>query len=389
MIAGSNGRPLGVRRLVAPILGWAAVAAVLFVVQYAARAVSPGKSRALLDGWIQFDGPEYLSIVRHGYERRQLVWFPGYPTAVRVIDLVVGSPVLSAVAVSALGGLVATALFWKWTERMGLEPAARSTALAVMLLYPYGWFLFGVVYSDALFLALALGAFLLVERHRPGWAALLGACATATRPSGFAVALGLWVLWLERTGVLVANPSGGRWLDALRVPRRLDLTRWTWRSLVPLGSLSGLGLYAAYQWAEWGSPLRFVTEQGNYHEAGVSTLLKQQYFESFTRGFDLRHLLTTTAQAALLVVVIGAVPAVGRRLGWGYATYVTGLAALPLVSVSTFMGVGRYLLPAFPVFAVWGAWLSSRRRVRAVWLLTSAAALVVMTAGFARSWYLT
>jgi hypothetical protein len=83
------------------------------------------------------------------------------------------------------------------------------------------------------------------------------------------------------------------------------------------------------------------------------------------------------------------IPAVGRRYGWGYGVYVLGLASLPAVSVSTFMGVGRYLLPAFPCWALAGEWLADRPRWRIVWLATSAVLLVVMTAGFARSWYLT
>ena len=42
--------------------------------------------------------------------------------------------------------------------------------------------------------------------------------------------------------------------------------------------LGGLAAYGAYQWFEWGSPLRFSTEQGNYHEPGTASALKQQFF---------------------------------------------------------------------------------------------------------------
>jgi hypothetical protein len=168
----------------------------------------------------------------------------------------------------------------------------------------------------------------------------------------------------------------------------VDLQRLRAATLWPLAGLGGLAAYGAYQWFEWGSPLRFSTEQGNYHEPGTASALKQQFFAAFYEGFDARHLATTTFQAVILAAVVLAVPAVGRRFGWGYATYCFGLALLPAVSVSTFMGVGRYLLPAFPVFALVGEWLADRPGLRAGWLAASGGLMLLMTFGFARSWYL-
>lgn len=66
---------------------------------------------------------------------------------------------------------------------------------------------------------------------------------------------------------------------------------------------------------------------------------------------------------------------------------VLALAAMPAISVSTFMGVGRYLIPCFPAFALFGEWLY-RRRFGWVWFPISAAALCLMMVGFTRSWYL-
>ena len=197
------------------------------------------------------------------------------------------------------------------------------------------------------------------------------------------------MLWLERTGAIaVPGPSAG-WVHRLRLPVAVCPERWNARSLAPLLSLGGLAGYMLYQWIAWGAPLLFLTEQAGYHEEGISSLVKQQYFDAWSLGFDGRHLATTTAQAVILVLVLASVPAVGRRFGWGYGVYVAALVALPLVSVSTFMGVGRYLLPAFPCFALVGEWLAGRQVVRWVWFSVSAVALVVMAAGFSRSWYLT
>lgn len=366
------------------LLMWALVFAVLFMVQAFAS-----RSPHLVDGWVQFDGPEYLSIVRDGYQQRQLVWFPLLPLLIEAASWVITDPTSAAVSVSALGGLASALWFWIWTGSKQLSPASRLVGLCVLLLYPYGWFLYGVVYPDALFLAFALGAFVMLEGGRIWVSALLGAFASAARPSGFAVVVGLLVLSFERTGFLTVPDDGGSWVRELRLPLRIATERWKLRSLVPGLSVFGLLSYMLYQWIAWGSPIRFVSEQANYHERSTASLLKQQYFDAWSQGFDGRHLATTTAQAVILVVVLGSVPAVGRRFGWGYGAYVLSLAALPLVSVSTFMGVGRYLLPAFPCFALFGEWLSHRRAIALGWFAVATVALVVMSFGFARSWYLT
>jgi hypothetical protein len=50
--------------------------------------------------------------------------------------------------------------------------------------------------------------------------------------------------------------------------------------------------------------------------------------------------------------------------------------------------MGRYVLGAFPLFALAGIVLAERPRLRIPVLAASAALLVVGTYGFARDWYL-
>lgn len=377
-----------------PLATWVPLAALLLVVQFAARGVDrhlrwwPPQAQ-LLSGWSQFDGPEYLQIATQGYQQRQLVWFPLYPLLVRGLDVLVGHPLLSAVLVSLAGGVASAVLFWRWSELRLPSPLARRTATLCLLLYPYGWFLYGVVYSDAVFLACALGAFVLAERDRPVLAGLAAALATAGRPSGFAVALGVLVLVLERGGVLRVPARGPDWARRLRIPWQLDRRAVRPALAGPLLASLGLGAYGLYQWIAWGSPVRFLTEQAIYHDQGPASKHKLQYFEAFSQGYDGRHLATTTAQGVLLALAVLSVPAVGRRFGWGYGVFVLGLAVLPAASVSTFMGVGRYLLPAFPAFALLGEHLARHPRRRAVHLVASGLTMVVLAGGFARSWYLT
>lgn len=378
------------RRDRTPLLLWAAVAGSVLAVQFLAGLPGgePLLESGVLDGLNQFDGPEYLRIASEGYLQRQLVWFPLYPLLIAAATPLLRDALTAAVAISLAASATAAWLCWRWLRIQGIDGTARTTALAVLLLYPYAWFLYGVVYADALFLALCLAAFVAFERDRRGLAALAAVAATATRPSGFALIAGMLVLALERDGVLSPRDGARGWVHQLRLPVQVTRSNLRARTLWPLAGLGGLAAYGAYQWASWGSPLRFMTEQQNYHEPGTASALKLQFFAAFYEGFDARHLATTTFQGLILAAVVLAVPAVGRRFGWGYATYCFCLALLPAVSVSTFMGVGRYLLPAFPVFALVGERLADRPRARTAWLLASGGAMALMAFGFARSWYL-
>ena len=379
---------------------WCVIAAYLAAVQFfirtgwftALRHLEFLHTDVAFGGWLGRDSTEYLSIATDGYLQRQLVYFPVYPLLINVVDVLPGSKSLAAIIVTMAGGAIASVAMWKWLPLVGVTGRARVLGLLAMLLYPYSFFLYGIAYPNAVFLALAISAFVLIERDRLLWATLLGTISTAARPSGFAVSIGLFLVALERSEVFSTGPRAWPWVRALGIPTRVHRERVRWRHFVPLLSLAGLFAYMAYQWAVWGSPIRWYTEQSNYHDPGWRSLLKVQYFDAWVDGFAVSHLVTTTAQGVLLAAVILSVPAVGRRFGWGYAIFVLAAAALPAGGVATFMGVGRYLIAAFPCFALLGSWLAEHSEQRPALSRGAVAAAViligVMAGAFARGVYL-
>jgi hypothetical protein len=94
------------------------------------------------------------------------------------------------------------------------------------------------------------------------------------------------------------------------------------------------------------------------------------------------------AQAVLGVGFLAAVPWVVRRFGWGYGAFTFVAVGIPLLGTGDFQGTGRYLLAAFPVFALGAEWLASRPRAANAVLATSGLCLVVLTSFFARGFYL-
>ncbi|MFM7062255.1 MAG: hypothetical protein ACKO04_02005, partial [Actinomycetes bacterium] len=351
-------------------------------------------------GWLQFDGPEYLKIARDGYRyvpgvRSNIVWFPLYPNVVRAAHVVVRNWLMTGILVSAVCGVVAACLLWKWVGVQGMDGRTRRLAFAAAMLYPYAWYLYGVVHSDSMFLMLVLGCVLLVESERYVLAGLVGALATATRPTGMAVIPAVVVLVWERAGFLAVPPTPddvGSWWTRLvqrwELPVRVVRERWSAVLLAPFLACGGLGFWMLYLGLRWGDPLAFKTNQTVYHPGNLP-LLKRAFFVRLRDfGESPSYTLTITLQLLLAVVVVLSIPAVARRFGWGYGVFVGVLVAIPTVSTEDFMGTGRYLIAAFPVWVMWGERLARRERG---WALIAASGVlrVLLSMGFARSWYLT
>jgi hypothetical protein len=384
--------------------GWSILALVLFVVQrvsFADLSAQPalvGSAWSMLAGWEQFDGHQYVGIAAHGYWfdpslPSNIVWFPGYPLSIRWIGTVVGDHRVAAFGVSALGGLAAAVLLWRWLGLQRLEGGTRMVALGTLFLSPYAFFLYGAIYSDALFLALVVAAFLCVERDRFLLAGLIGALATVTRPTGLCLVPALALLALERSRVLRPAGRPGSFPSRWRLPLRFDRSALRPAHLAPLLSLAGVGTYVVWLGVRFGAPLAFVTNEEHYHPA-AQDWRHEEWFHQLSqwaaRGWsEPRYPLSVLLQALLVLAVIASAPFVGRRFGWGYGLFCALLGLIPFWSVGDFFGSGRYLLAAFPAYALLGERLSRFRRSSWVVLGCSAVVMVWLSAGLARGWYLT
>lgn len=328
--------------------------------------------------WLQafswWDGAWYVDIARRGYffetgQQSSVAFFPAYPMLVRAVSRVVGDAVLAGFLTTVAFGISATALFNHWVvDKLGARRA--RWALAAFLLYPCSFYLFGTIYADSLFLTALLAAFVFVERDRPGLAGLAAAVATAARPLGMAVAVGVWLRAIERRG-------GWRQL------RRSDAGLL----LAPLGMVA----YAAYLWARFGSPLVFMHAEAGWHQApGWKTWLKVDWFRGMWRWLTRWGVLDPKgihllASAALTVVAVALLRLVFRRFGRAYGIYTTALVVGCAISTSNFVGMGRYVMGAFPLFALAGDVLVRRPPIRVAVLGASTAALLLFTALHARN----
>ena len=378
--------------VVTSVLGWSVY-----------QAAGPTAAHAFLDGpgwldaWFQGDSGWYYSIADGGYsyvpgQQSSIAFFPTYPLLVHGLGVLLGGDFSTAAGVLTLisaGGVVM--LFADWV-RSRVAPRTAVVAVALLLVYPYSMFLYGSGYSDALFLLTALGSFALLERRHYVLAGLVGALATAGRPVGVAVAVGLIVRAAEliaedrtarpRTSVLVGDgsgpgpavggptedPSGGSGPVAFRdLVQAIPLMCWRQAALL----VSGLGLVAwmVYLGVRFGDPFAFATVQGapGWNQAGGPlTWVKWAFFGAIFNGVW-HDLVLVVPQALVCLAAVLLMRTVWRRFGWGYAAYTVVSLAIPLIGTKDFMGTGRYVLAAYPVLAAAAVVLTGDRRPR--WLV--------------------
>ena len=324
----------------------------------------------------RWDTGWYFHIAEQGYfyngpgQQSAAAFFPAYPAAMRVVAFAVGDALVAGVIVTIASALLASLLLFRWVDaRFGTRTAWFT--LLLLYLYPFAYFLFGTVYSDALFLVSTLAAFALLEDDKPVLAGLAGTIACAGRPVGLAVVVGLAAVAIQRRGSL----------------RKVKV-----RDAGVL--LAGLGFVAflAFLWWRFDDPMAFSkvqTAPGWNRQVNLEMIAKVDFYRRWRDFGPSLVNWSLTLQAVLSVAALASLPLVWRRVGWGYAVYVMAVLGIPLATSSDFLAMGRYILPAFPVFAVVGELLARPRRLvaPASVLAVSACGLLYFTTLFAR-WYL-
>ncbi|MFY0524569.1 mannosyltransferase family protein [Archangium gephyra] len=325
-------------------------------------------------GWVGWDSSWYMRIAEEGYrftpgEQSSVAFFPVYPLAIRAVEVLGPNVYQAGVLVTLLCGPLALMLFLRWARFRVEEPLALQAAL-LLALYPFTFFLYGVMYSDALFLLLVVGAFLLLEKGHLGPAVLLGVVATAARPVAPAVVLGLLARRLE-------------W-------KRERGERWTALDFLPLLSALGFILYMLYLDQRFDAPFAFVEAQAAWgQEQGWRSWLKLSWFKTvFSPDSNRETIVRLCVHALLTLGALALVWPTFKRLGWGYGVYCAVLVGIPTVSTKDFMGMGRYLISAFPLFLTLALLLREHPRVRHGLLAVGAVSLVFLTAAFALDHYI-
>ena len=313
-----------------------------------------------------FDSGQFLRIAESGYFPGPVrccsqAFFPGYPLLMRAVaPLVGGHEIWAGLLITLVAGVIAAALLWRLAADHG-GPAAGQIAVAALALNPLSLFMV-VVYSEALFLALALAAWLLARRGRWWWAGLAAAGTTAVRVNGLFLVGALAVMFLIQ---LYRHRPGVRWYDgaALALPAVPVAAYFAW-----LHDQTG-------SWTAWNDAEKLGWDR---RLAAPWTGLAQGWSDAFLNGR-----VSVPAIADLVAVLIGLVVTVALLAlkRWPEAAYM-GVNLLVLACSTTLTSSARYTLTWFPMYILLAEVLAKPgRRWLGVLLATAAIPLLVFFTG--------
>lgn len=343
----------------------------------------------LAAGEVRWDSLWYLHIAAHGYDTASATaFFPGLPLLIALLTPFCGSAALAGCVICWVSFICALLTLHRLTA-LELGDRAADFTVALVALAPTTVF-FNAVYTESLFLTLALGCVYAARQNRWWVAGSLGALAAATRVSG--------VLLLA----FVVLPSAARAHDARHPELGALARRRIPMALVP----AGLAVYLLVLVTRGFSPLAPFTAQGSgahQHrftgplsaiaqalQAGAGGLSALLHGTPVLEPTSVASPFSAAAANVWLLTVLGLAVAglvlVARRLPRAYGLY--ALSGLAVAIASPIPGeplksLDRYVLTIFPLWMAAGAWLSERRRGRLA-LGVSAAIAVFFAVEFAR-----
>jgi hypothetical protein len=296
-----------------------------------------------LDVWGRWDGSWYARIASDGYRTAPSApaFHPLYPVIVSGVGRVLGEHYLVAgVLVSLTAGTAAFVLLQRLALRHIDAPTTRR-ALLYVAIFPTSIFL-QAVYTESLYLLLAVATFLLAERGRFAAAALVCGLAILTRPSAIALLPPL---------ALLAWRARDRWhaLGKIAIAPALFL------------------LYPAVLWIQLGDPLSSLHAQRAWNR----TLSATGPYEAVRAPVeDLMHGRRSDAAInlealAYLVFFLALAVLAWRLFGAAYGLFAVGSLLVPLANPGQrwpLMSLPRFALVVFPIFFALATIARSPRR---------------------------
>ena len=319
----------------------------------------------------RWDSGWYISIAESGYmlpprkfgEETNHAFFPLYPLLMRAVMRTTGIETsLAGNLISLACFLGAAVTFARWVAaRWG--PERVMPALLALLAFPTSFF-FLTVYTEALFLLLALLAADSVDRDRPLVAAVAGYLAGLTRISGVVLGpyLALSSFFRGRSrgrGVLASIGAG---------------------AVTGLPPLLGFATFCAYFWRRYGDPFLFSTAQHNWGSAEKTAwdgpiLIARAILEDVSTGRIFHKSPARTLEGVFFLLFAFLAWRLLREKRWPESLY-TFLTIGLVPFTGTLESAGRYVLPAFPGFPVLGSLAATPplfRALLALGFLTQAA----------------
>ena len=341
---------------------------VVFSLGYATTVLNAGSASPLsilMNQFSHWDSQHYIDIatngyVYQGYQQDFIVFFPLYPTLIRLTTFDFAYINLSALVVSNVSSIVAAVYLFKLAQ-FDFDDGVAKKAVLYLCVFPTAYFL-SAIYSEGLFLALTIASFYYARAGKWPVAGFLAMFAALTRLGGLFLLPALLIEYLYQK----------KW-KLRSVDRRI---LWVF-----LG-LAGFVIFLFINVQVAGNPFAFMEiERVNWNQtinpvAGFQSSLQWSFSAPFPEN------TYTIAELAFAAAGLSAV-AVGfwLRFRLSYTVYML-LAWMLSVSMSQWMSVPRYVLAMFPMFILLGV-LTQKKTAHWAVTLSFSALLCFFTVLFA------
>ncbi|KNB54262.1 integral membrane protein [Streptomyces caatingaensis] len=330
---------------------------------------------SFLSLWERWDWGFFQRIAENGYfaepgapgsarpDNRE-AFFPGLPLALRAVHTVVPDWTAAGLLISFAAGAVAVVALAR-IARLHLPPEtgerAGPLAALFLLVSPCAVFL-AAGYTEALFLAFALPAWLAARRDRWALAGLLGAAATTVRISGLFVAAALAAQFL------LSRPRGREWRAA----------GWLVLPALPALAYSWYLYGGTGDWMAW----KHAQERGWYRQFHTPwEAWKHTWDGAFAHSSTTGYAVMFQAELAAMVVGLLLLAFLVVRRRWPEAVYI-GLSLWALGTSYWYMSVPRATLLWWPLWTALAVAAVRRPWLRGAYLCVAAPLATVLTLVF-------
>lgn len=300
----------------------------------------------LIDLWTHWDAKWYLSIVETGYQPSadltstisNVAFFPLYPYLIKAVSWLLPGALISrsvylliGLLISNFSFLVGAGLLYRLILDYSDQHAAERT-LQLLFVFPTSFY-FSTFYTESLFFLLAIAVFFAAMKRHWWIAGILSGLLTLTRPQGIFIMLPMMYLYFDFMEWKLTNI-------------KIDLLALFFPVIAFAGHLYNLHKLTG----SWIAPLLAQKSWGRLETGYLNSLwieIGDPVLDVFK--FDFLFLLLFLFTSILLM---------GKSRSRSLGIYSFFIVFIPLLTGSV-VSVSRFVLVAFPVFAYWGAKISS------------------------------
>lgn len=341
----------------------------------------------ILYPWANFDGIHYLLIAGQGYTNN-LGFLPLFPITIHFASGLLGDgnifgPVQFFIGLFFANAFFIASLYFLFKLiRLDYSKSQAYEVIIFLLVFPTSFF-FGSIYSESLFLLLAIAAFYFARKKQWLLAGICGFFLSITRIVGIFILPALIIDFFREEKVISV------WKKSTLQERIHLLIKFLPLCLTPMGII----IYEFYNYLQKGDYLYFLHAHGNLGngravDAIISipqTLYRYSKILLSVPVIQFEWWIALLEIGTFFIVLLLLLLAVKKKVRLSYIVFSYLCFLLPALS-GTFSGLPRYSVVLFPIFII--IMLIENKVVKSFYLILSTILLFILLMFFSKGYFI-